>query len=161
MQTLLNGRVTLGAHRSAQTPLRAATLPLVRRVTTTVPSAPTSRKVQTHYSGTDHATDNLEDLMFCYQCEQTKNNVGCTKIGVCGKSTDVANIQDLLVYQLKVGTGTFDETKCLLRRFHRRCRERVRPACACLPMVSTAASPQAVAEALDQHVPYQLQCSHE
>lgn len=23
--------------------------------------------------------------MFCYQCEQTANGKGCTKLGVCGK----------------------------------------------------------------------------
>jgi hydroxylamine reductase (hybrid-cluster protein) len=35
------------------------------------------------------------------QCEQTKNGVGCTTIGVCGKTPEVANMQDLLMYQLK------------------------------------------------------------
>jgi hydroxylamine reductase (hybrid-cluster protein) len=40
--------------------------------------------------------------MFCYQCEQAKNNVGCTKVGVCGKTDQVANQQDLLIFQLKV-----------------------------------------------------------
>ena len=25
--------------------------------------------------------------MFCYQCEQTANGKGCTKLGVCGKNT--------------------------------------------------------------------------
>ena len=39
--------------------------------------------------------------MFCYQCEQTAKGEGCTKIGVCGKQPDVANLQDLLVYGLK------------------------------------------------------------
>ena len=39
--------------------------------------------------------------MFCYQCEQTANGTGCTKIGVCGKQPDVAALQDLLVYGLK------------------------------------------------------------
>ena len=28
--------------------------------------------------------------MFCYQCEQTSKGEGCTKIGVCGKTADVA-----------------------------------------------------------------------
>jgi len=40
--------------------------------------------------------------MFCYQCEQTAKGEGCTKIGVCGKPSDVAALQDLLVYALKV-----------------------------------------------------------
>lgn len=39
--------------------------------------------------------------MFCYQCEQTAQGSGCTKIGVCGKQPDVAALQDLLVHQLK------------------------------------------------------------
>ena len=34
--------------------------------------------------------------MFCYQCEQTANGKGCTKIGVCGKTPEIANLQDLL-----------------------------------------------------------------
>jgi len=39
--------------------------------------------------------------MFCYQCEQTANGTGCTKIGVCGKEPDVAALQDVLVYALQ------------------------------------------------------------
>lgn len=39
--------------------------------------------------------------MFCYQCEQTANGKGCTKHGVCGKTPEIANLQDLLLYQLK------------------------------------------------------------
>jgi hydroxylamine reductase len=39
--------------------------------------------------------------MFCYQCEETLNNKGCTTNGVCGKKNDVANLQDLLIYTLK------------------------------------------------------------
>lgn len=39
--------------------------------------------------------------MFCYQCEQTVGGKGCTKIGVCGKTPEIANLQDLLIYQLK------------------------------------------------------------
>ncbi len=39
--------------------------------------------------------------MFCFQCEQTAKNGGCTKIGVCGKQPDVAALQDLLVYAIK------------------------------------------------------------
>lgn len=39
--------------------------------------------------------------MFCYQCEQTAGGKGCTKMGVCGKTPEVANLQDLLVYQCK------------------------------------------------------------
>ena len=40
--------------------------------------------------------------MFCYQCQETLNNKGCTKAGVCGKRADVAVGQDLLVYTTKL-----------------------------------------------------------
>ena len=36
--------------------------------------------------------------MFCYQCEQTAKGSGCTAFGVCGKSPEVADLQDLLIY---------------------------------------------------------------
>jgi hydroxylamine reductase len=39
--------------------------------------------------------------MFCFQCEQTAKGEGCVKIGVCGKTEDVAALQDLLIYTLK------------------------------------------------------------
>ena len=39
--------------------------------------------------------------MFCYQCEETARNEGCTVRGVCGKSPEVANLQDLLIWLLK------------------------------------------------------------
>jgi len=39
--------------------------------------------------------------MFCYQCEQTGKDGGCTNVGVCGKKPDVAALQDLLVYALE------------------------------------------------------------
>ena len=39
--------------------------------------------------------------MFCYQCEQTAKGEGCTKVGVCGKESNVAGLQDLLIYALK------------------------------------------------------------
>ena len=39
--------------------------------------------------------------MFCYQCQETAKNEGCTIKGVCGKDADVANLQDLLVFVLK------------------------------------------------------------
>ncbi|WP_294352769.1 hydroxylamine reductase [uncultured Clostridium sp.] len=43
----------------------------------------------------------LEYPMFCYQCEQTAGGKGCTKIGVCGKTPEIAALQDLLIYQIK------------------------------------------------------------
>ena len=36
--------------------------------------------------------------MFCYQCQETAKNSGCTLKGVCGKTEPTANLQDLLVY---------------------------------------------------------------
>ncbi|MBT3359708.1 MAG: hydroxylamine reductase [Rhodospirillales bacterium] len=39
--------------------------------------------------------------MFCYQCEQTAHGTACTEIGVCGKTDDVAALQDLLVHAAK------------------------------------------------------------
>ena len=39
--------------------------------------------------------------MFCYQCQETSKNEGCKIIGVCGKTADVANLQDLLMFLSK------------------------------------------------------------
>ena len=39
--------------------------------------------------------------MFCWQCEQTNKGTGCTTFGVCGKSPEVATLQDLLIYTLR------------------------------------------------------------
>ncbi len=43
----------------------------------------------------------MTNNMFCYQCQETAGNKGCTKVGVCGKSADLANMQDLLIYVTK------------------------------------------------------------
>ena len=43
----------------------------------------------------------MEYPMFCYQCEQTAGGKGCTKMGVCGKTPEIAAFQDLLIYQIK------------------------------------------------------------
>jgi hydroxylamine reductase len=42
-----------------------------------------------------------QEQMFCYQCEQTAKGQGCTIVGVCGKTPEVAALQDLLVYVLR------------------------------------------------------------
>ena len=43
----------------------------------------------------------MKNEMFCFQCEQTAKGTGCTgSAGVCGKSSDVANLQDDLVTAL-------------------------------------------------------------
>lgn len=39
--------------------------------------------------------------MFCFQCQETSMGKGCTVRGVCGKTADVANLQDLLIYLMK------------------------------------------------------------
>ncbi|WP_442900377.1 hydroxylamine reductase [Geoalkalibacter sp.] len=38
--------------------------------------------------------------MFCFQCEQAAQGTGCTKIGVCGKTPEVAALQNLIVWGL-------------------------------------------------------------
>ena len=38
----------------------------------------------------------MENQMFCFQCEQTSGCNGCTKSGVCGKTPEIANLQDVL-----------------------------------------------------------------
>ena len=39
--------------------------------------------------------------MFCYQCQETAKGTGCTVQGVCGKTPEVASMQDLLIYVTK------------------------------------------------------------
>ncbi len=39
--------------------------------------------------------------MFCYQCQEAAGNQGCTVKGMCGKTEETANLQDLLIYVLK------------------------------------------------------------
>ena len=43
----------------------------------------------------------MENKMFCFQCQETAGCTGCTQFGVCGKSPDLARMQDLLVYVSK------------------------------------------------------------
>ena len=40
----------------------------------------------------------MSQNMFCYQCQETAGCTGCTNSGVCGKTPEVAAMQDLLVY---------------------------------------------------------------
>jgi len=46
--------------------------------------------------------------MFCYQCQEASKGTGCTIAGVCGKTSDVANLQDTLLYVLK-GISWYNE----------------------------------------------------
>ena len=39
--------------------------------------------------------------MFCYQCQETAKGTGCTLKGVCGKTSEVANLQDLLLFVVR------------------------------------------------------------
>lgn len=48
--------------------------------------------------------------MFCYQCQETARNSGCTIRGVCGKTEDTANRMDLLIHQCKI-IGLIAETE--------------------------------------------------
>ena len=46
--------------------------------------------------------------MFCFQCQETAKNIGCTVKGVCGKPEETANLQDLLIHTLK-GLAVYGE----------------------------------------------------
>jgi len=43
----------------------------------------------------------MENKMFCFQCQETAGCKGCTVMGVCGKTPEVAGMQDLLIYVTK------------------------------------------------------------
>ena len=46
--------------------------------------------------------------MFCFQCQETAKNQGCTVRGVCGKPENTAGLQDLLIYLCK-GISVYGE----------------------------------------------------
>ena len=46
--------------------------------------------------------------MFCFQCQEAAKGTGCTIAGVCGKTSDVANLQDTLLFVLK-GISWYNE----------------------------------------------------
>ncbi|MGD9975387.1 MAG: hydroxylamine reductase [Desulfatirhabdiaceae bacterium] len=46
--------------------------------------------------------------MFCFQCQETAKNTGCTVRGVCGKPEETANLQDLLIHVMK-GISVYGE----------------------------------------------------
>ena len=64
----------------------------------------------------------MENKMFCYQCQETAGCKGCTQAGVCGKSPQVAAVQDELIYvtkQLAAVTTKFrDEGKLVGREIN-------------------------------------------
>ncbi|MBP9943319.1 MAG: hydroxylamine reductase [Desulfomicrobium sp.] len=46
--------------------------------------------------------------MFCFQCQETAKNSGCTVKGMCGKPEETANLQDLLIFVLR-GIAVYGE----------------------------------------------------
>lgn len=46
--------------------------------------------------------------MFCYQCQETAMGTGCTLKGVCGKTAEVSNLQDLLLFVVR-GVAVYNE----------------------------------------------------
>lgn len=45
--------------------------------------------------------DQKEVVMFCFQCQETAKNKGCTVRGVCGKDERIANLQDMLIFVIR------------------------------------------------------------
>ena len=43
----------------------------------------------------------MNHSMFCFQCQEAFENTGCNKFGKCGKSSEVSNLQDQLIAELK------------------------------------------------------------
>ncbi len=43
----------------------------------------------------------MDNKMFCFQCQETARNIGCTQVGVCGKDPETSNMQDLLIWVTK------------------------------------------------------------
>ncbi len=43
----------------------------------------------------------MSDKMFCFQCQESAKGIACTVKGVCGKTPDVAGLQDVLIFLLK------------------------------------------------------------
>ena len=64
----------------------------------------------------------MENKMFCWQCQETAGNKGCTQSGVCGKDPKTAGVQDLLIYVTKgisaVATGLRAEGKTVSKEIN-------------------------------------------
>ncbi|MBI9094549.1 MAG: hydroxylamine reductase [Sphaerochaeta sp.] len=43
----------------------------------------------------------MDNKMFCFQCQETARNIGCTQMGVCGKDPETSNMMDLLIWVTK------------------------------------------------------------
>ena len=61
----------------------------------------------------------MDNQMFCFQCEQTAGCTGCIKSGVCGKTPEVANLQDKLtgavIALAKKNEMTADNDKLIIK----------------------------------------------
>jgi len=55
----------------------------------------------TYFTGKKGIKEVVSMGMFCYQCQEASKGIGCTIKGVCGKTEEVAKLQDLLIYTLK------------------------------------------------------------
>lgn len=61
----------------------------------------------------------MENKMFCYQCQETAKNTGCTIAGVCGKPADVAMMQDLLIYATKGLSAVTQQLRSEGKKIHK------------------------------------------
>ncbi|MFA6732150.1 MAG: hydroxylamine reductase, partial [Spirochaetia bacterium] len=43
----------------------------------------------------------MDNKMFCFQCQETARNFGCTQVGVCGKQPETSNLMDLMIWVTK------------------------------------------------------------
>ena len=44
----------------------------------------------------------MEEKMFCFQCQESCRNTGCTIAGMCGKKAETAHLMDEIIRQLKL-----------------------------------------------------------
>ncbi|MBO7147346.1 MAG: hydroxylamine reductase [Lentisphaeria bacterium] len=49
--------------------------------------------------------------MFCFQCQETCGNQGCTMRGICGKTAETSNLMDALIQQLKIIAKTCEPNR--------------------------------------------------
>lgn len=42
--------------------------------------------------------EHKEARMFCFQCQESSRNIGCTTVGICGKTAETSNLLDLLLF---------------------------------------------------------------
>lgn len=76
---------------------RASTVMAASRLT--LPSLSHAFSTAPQKAGDTHAVAYPD--MFCRQCEQTKDHYACVTVGVCGKTSETANVQDALIQQIK------------------------------------------------------------